>query len=213
MSTASGSRSPQQEQRARDIVNAALHLVDQGGLENLTMRKLADALGVKLPIIYRLFTNKQELVNDMADTLLGNVAYADAPGGWEEQTIAMAQALRQAILGQRDGARIVGGSCSAQSNTFAFADRLIEVMRLAGMTGAAALWSTTTVFCYVLGETLEQQGADDAGVDHFDPALATRYPQLFSTPIESFGEFDKRFDYGMSVIVAGLKSVAADGSR
>jgi TetR/AcrR family tetracycline transcriptional repressor len=210
MSTAPGLRSPQQDERAREIVATALHLVDQGGLENLTMRKLAEALGVKLPIIYRLFTNKQELVNNMADTLLGKAVYPDAAAGWEEQTIAMARALRLAILGQRDGARIVGGSYSALSNTFSFADRLIEVMRQAGLTGAAAMWSTTTVFCYVLGETLEQQGADDISVDHLDPALATRYPQLFSTPIESFVEFDDRFDYGMSIIVAGLKSV---GSR
>lgn len=66
------------------------------------------------------------------------------------------------------------------------------------------------MFCYVLGATLEQQGANDISVDHLDPALATRYPQLFSTPIESLVDFDNRFDYGISVIVAGLKSV---GSR
>lgn len=176
------------------------------------MRRLADTLGVKLPTIYRLFAGKRELVTEMADEIVGRAVCPGPFADWREGTIALAGALRGALLAQRDGARIVGGSYSAQQNTLAFADRMIEAAQGNGLHGRAALWSATTVFCYVLGEVLEQQGAvDGASVTGTGPgaqALHSQYPNLMATPVDSLVDFDARFEFGIGAIVTGLAAHA-----
>jgi len=146
----------------------------------------------------------------MAEAVLANAICETPSTNWEDETIALAGALRSAILAQRDGARIVGGSYSSQPNVLGFADRLINTMHAAGLSGADALWATSTEFCYVLGETLEQQGADHAPIDGLaDHVLGSRYPHLSATPTERLVDFDARFSFGIGVLIAGLRQRAA----
>lgn len=177
------------------------------------MRRLADARDLKLPTIYRLFANKQVLVDEMAEVIMGRVSCACGPfADWRDETTALAGALRGALLEQRDGARIVGGSYSARHNTLALADRMVDVAHRHGLRGERALWTATTVFCYVLGEVLEQQGADGVtitGAGSDAEALRSRYPNLMATPVKSLVDFDARFEFGITVIVAGLAAQAA----
>jgi TetR/AcrR family tetracycline transcriptional repressor len=200
-------KTPRQAERATEIVEMALDIVRDDGVEQLTMRRLADAVGLKLPAIYRLFANKQALLDAMAESILAGAL--NVSGGddldWQQLVLELAQSLRGAILGQRDGARIIGGSYTAQQNTMTFADRLISAMEKAGLDGATALWSTTTVFCYVLGETLEQQSNSTSEVGQLrQQDIKAQFPHLFATPIGELINFDDRFAYGMKVIIRGL---------
>ncbi|MFI1868705.1 TetR/AcrR family transcriptional regulator C-terminal domain-containing protein [Streptomyces jumonjinensis] len=199
--------------RARALVTAALHIVDAGGLEALTMRRLADALKLQLPAIYRVFGNKQALLDEMAEAILAE-ALPDGHGDhWTAEVTLLAGQLRQALLAQRDGARIVGGSYASKRNTLMFAERLVGVMRQAGLDGAAALWAMSAVFCYVLGEALEQQGQSDGALDKLDFAAERRtYPELFATPVEEIVNFDDRFEFGLGLILGGLRERVCNGT-
>ncbi|MFE9663142.1 TetR/AcrR family transcriptional regulator C-terminal domain-containing protein [Streptomyces sp. NPDC005955] len=197
---------PPPADRARALVAAARHIVDSDGLEALTMRRLADALRLQLPAIYRVFSNKQALLDEMAEAILGE-ALPDRHGDcWTAEVALLAGQLRRALLAQRDGAKIVGGSYTSKRNTLAYAERFVGVMRRAGLDGTAALWATSTVFCYVLGEALEQQGSSAGALDGLDFATGrTTYPQLFATPVEEIVNFDDRFAFGLDLIVDGLR--------
>ncbi|MFE2042539.1 TetR/AcrR family transcriptional regulator C-terminal domain-containing protein [Streptomyces sp. NPDC059477] len=191
--------------RAQALVTAALRIVDDGGLEALTMRRLADAVGLQLPAIYRVFANKGVLLDEMAEAILADALTESRGEPWQTEVAALARRLRRALLARRDGARIVGGSYAAQRHNLAFADRLIGIMRQAGLHGTAALWATTTVFCYVLGEALEQQGQTEDVLDRLDLAGARQtYPHLYATPVEEIINFDARFEFGLGLILSGL---------
>jgi TetR/AcrR family tetracycline transcriptional repressor len=83
-------------------------------------------------------------------------------------------------------------------------------MQRAGFNGVAALWATSTVFCYVLGEALEQQGLTDDARDRLPISDASEtYPQLFSTPVEKILDFDDRFEFGLGLILGGLRGQLA----
>ncbi|MGP1667261.1 MAG: TetR family transcriptional regulator, partial [Rhodanobacter sp.] len=58
-----------------------MDLLDQAGLDNLTMRRLADALQVKAASLYWHFANKQALMDAMADALMAQVARAAPSAG------------------------------------------------------------------------------------------------------------------------------------
>ncbi|QDY81448.1 TetR/AcrR family transcriptional regulator [Streptomyces qinzhouensis] len=187
-------------------MTAARRIVDADGLEALTMRRLADALKLQLPAIYRVFTNKQTLLDELAEAILAE-ALPDGRGDhWTAEVALLAGQLRTALLAQRDGARIVGGSYAAKRNTLTYADRFVGIMRQAGLDGTAALWATSTVFCYVLGEALEQQGQSADALDRLDRNAAREtYPQLFATPVEEIVNFDERFEFGLGLILDGLR--------
>ena len=51
--------------RQNEIIDAALNLTAKGGIQNLTVKNLGDALGISEPAIYRHFKNKSEIVKNM----------------------------------------------------------------------------------------------------------------------------------------------------
>ena len=68
------------------IIQTALDLLDQEGLEGLTLRKLAQALNIQAPSLYWHFNAKQALIDGMADALVENVArHSPSNQAWDEQ--------------------------------------------------------------------------------------------------------------------------------
>ncbi len=93
------------------IVTAALKLLDEVGLDQLSTRRLAAELGVKGPSLYWHFRNMAELRDLMADQLLTDVLPApDAFDNWKAWIAEGARAFRRAALSHRDGARVLAGA-------------------------------------------------------------------------------------------------------
>lgn len=197
--------------RAERAVAEALDLVDAGGLEALTMRQLADRMGLHLPAIYRLFDGKDALIDEMAEAILAG-AVAKLPAGdgdWKSRVRSMAAGLRTALLAHRDGARIVGGNYAAKRSNLTFVDSLLGGLLASGLPRKHAIWATSAVFCYVLGETLEEQGATGDEVEVLKSVLGARkYVHLEAGPVESMLDFEERFQFGLELLLAGVDAVA-----
>lgn len=93
------------------IVQAALRLLDEVGLDQLSTRRLASELGVKGPSLYWHVRNMAELRDLMADQLLNDTLPApDACDDWKIWLAEGARAFRRAALSHRDAARILAGA-------------------------------------------------------------------------------------------------------
>src|SRR5215208_5187817 len=96
------------------IIAEAIRLLDEGGLDGVTLRKLAGRLHVRAPTLYWHITSKAELVNDMAEAIMRDECadLAPLPPGesWQAWLTAVARRLRKAITGHRDGARLIAGA-------------------------------------------------------------------------------------------------------
>jgi TetR/AcrR family tetracycline transcriptional repressor len=88
------------------LVSAGLSLVQEEGLEALTMRALADRLHVKAASLYWHVRDRQELLDLLAGSILDGVR-GSATGGWRSDVLATASALTAALSSQRDGGRIL----------------------------------------------------------------------------------------------------------
>lgn len=158
-----------------DVVAKAAEILDNYGIADLTMRRLARELNVSPGALYWHFADKQELLGAVADRLLKSVGTGVEAGGWPDRITALGSALRDALLSATDGAELVSASFSA--------GRSIEVSRIVAALGASAADSglnaddaelaARTIVYYVLAFTADEQsrmqwdaaGAEVAGGD------------------------------------------------
>ena len=90
------------------VLDAAITLLDEAGLEAFSTRKLAARLGVQVGALYWHYPSKRALLDAAADHIVGEAhAVAVPEGDWPEQAAAMIHALRDAMLAHADGARLV----------------------------------------------------------------------------------------------------------
>lgn len=141
------------------VLDAALAILDEYGLADLTMRRLGDSLGVRAGALYHHIPNKQTLLARVADRVLGQVAAP--PGDWRGTLADWADALREALLTHRDSADLVA---SARAMGLCRVDAVAqpaERLRAAGLSTADAEAVAAAVWHFVLGHVSEEQARRD----------------------------------------------------
>ena len=90
------------------IIQSALRLLDQVGLEGLTVRRLAAELGVQSPALYWHLRSKQELLDGMADAIIVAAGMGPPRAGesWRNWLARRARAYRGSLLAHRDFAGV-----------------------------------------------------------------------------------------------------------
>jgi TetR/AcrR family tetracycline transcriptional repressor len=197
--------------RPETVVAAALALVDEAGLENLTMRRLASRLSVQPPALYRQVRSKRDLVDEIAQAILSaglsGLAPAQDPSRWDSWLSQMAHLFRAALLSHRDGARIVAGAGIARAVILAeLVELSLGVLTRAGFGIGTASQATTTVLAYTIGHAIEEQ-AGPAAEDAPQPGLLIpRFP-LIAAAISSRAEETPAvsYDHGLQLIISGLR--------
>ncbi|EME97658.1 TetR/AcrR family transcriptional regulator C-terminal domain-containing protein [Streptomyces mobaraensis NBRC 13819 = DSM 40847] len=205
---------PARLDRAR-TVHTALALLDESGLDALTMRRLADALGVQAGALYRHFATKQDLLTAMAEHMLGQAADAadtTQADDWSRHVAHLARALRTALLAHRDGARLFAGTHATGPNTLRFADNLTGALRQAGFDDEQAARALYAITHFTTGHTLEEQATLHPGTGQPPEAgllreavTAGTYPHLAATlPTLTSTDYTTHFEYGLHLLLSGL---------
>jgi TetR/AcrR family tetracycline transcriptional repressor len=186
------------------IVEVALQLVDEDGLDRLTLRHLADRLGVQNPALYWHFESKQRLIDGMAHRLIERMVTSragDAAIAWDEWLARAATVFRATLLSCRDGARILAGADLSDQTLQAHVDGAIQRLIDAGFAETDAFAGVIAVFDYTLGATFEEQGepAKHRPPPGWQPTLAMR--------IATAGRLDREamFQRGVQLFISGLR--------
>lgn len=206
------------------VMTAALDLLDARGLEGLTMRKLADALGVQAPALYWHFPNKQALLDDMAEALLEGVPASMVVSERTEDVLeSLAIQLRAALLSRRDGARVFAGTFVARPNAMELAEIGFAAMARAGITGKQAVNGLLSLFYFILGfvieeQALAEQSAAAGGAHPLSGKLAEfdrgKYPFVEALlPDLLKADHEERFRFGLNLIVGRLVTVKQPDCR
>jgi len=165
-----------------DVVDRAIAVVDEYGLESLTMRRLATELGVQPSALYHHVPNKQSLLAAVADEVLARGRRPRRESAWDRRVVELCCELRDAMLAYRDGAEVV-----ATAHTFGLGageprDRLREALRDGGLPEDLVAVATRALLHLVFGHAAEEQtalqaasaGAIDRGLgggDDFERSL------------------------------------------
>lgn len=154
------------------IVAAALDLLNEQGMDALTVRALASRLEVKAPALYWHVRNKQELLDEMATYVMRRVtdALAAIPhtGDWRDAVAAFAHALRSEYLLYQDGARIFSGTRLTDPAVLHAKEPWLAHLTTAGFTLTEADDLLDMVTAFVVGFVIEEQ--ERSRSHNIDPA-------------------------------------------
>jgi TetR/AcrR family transcriptional regulator, tetracycline repressor protein len=148
----------------RQIIAQAIKLLDQEGIEGVTLRPLADRLGVQAPALYWHVKNKSDLLDEMAEAILleqfAEISPREVEEPWQDWLAGMARRLRAAMLAHREGARVVAGAHLQPAVTLArLTEASLQSLCSAGIELRHAWTITNTVIQFTFGHVIEEQAA------------------------------------------------------
>ncbi|GLX38888.1 TetR family transcriptional regulator [Streptomyces roseochromogenus] len=200
----------------KQVVETALRLLNETGLDGLTLRAIAKELNVQAPALYWHFKGKQELLDEMATEMYRRMAAdADArlaPGApWRERLLAGNRCLRAALLGYRDGAKVFSGSRFTGTEHAVQMEANLRALTDAGFTLPQAVRATSTAYFFTLGFVTEEQGVEPLpgqrreGYDIEERAARLAdYPLAATAGADLFQDYDEGFEEGLGLVLAGI---------
>jgi TetR/AcrR family tetracycline transcriptional repressor len=193
------------------IVDAALRLLDEVGIDNLTTRKLADRLGVQQPALYWHFASKRALLDAMNEEIFRrHPTYAPPRPGddWERFLVRYGRSFREALLAHRDGARVYSGTTPSEQQA-GLMDMKLRALTAWGFPALVAMHAVLAINSFVLGSVLDEQAdlENQIGWDRdAAPALEADHEVLRKgLAAVRVGGRQTAFDAGLRMIVEGIK--------
>jgi TetR/AcrR family transcriptional regulator, tetracycline repressor protein len=200
------------------VVRAGLKLLNEGGLERLTLRLLGRELKVQAATLYWHFKSKEDLLDEMATLVLAEGAKDLLPAkdssDWTAWAAAFGTGLRETLLRYRDGARMVAGTRLTNTEYMKTAERIGARMVEGGFTVRQTVVLMSTIYNYTLSFVMEEQavfprpGERSAQYDiakRNERLGAKEFPLLRQAGAILFDKFDRRYREGLELILRGAK--------
>ncbi|WP_326721050.1 MULTISPECIES: TetR/AcrR family transcriptional regulator C-terminal domain-containing protein [unclassified Streptomyces] len=207
-------RSPKLDKKL--VVDTALRLLNEVGLDGLTLRAIAKELNVQAPALYWHFKNKQALLDEMATEMYRRmVTDARLPPGisWQERLLLGQRGLRRSLLGYRDGAKVFSGSRFTGTEHAVEMELNLRALLDAGFTLPQAARASATVYLFTIGFITEEQGVQPLpgerreGYDIEERAARmAAYPLAAAVGAEVFQGYDEGFEEGLRLVIAGIEA-------
>ncbi|MFF4370199.1 TetR/AcrR family transcriptional regulator C-terminal domain-containing protein [Streptomyces sp. NPDC001594] len=198
----------------RQAVETSLRLLNEVGLDGLSLRAIARELDVQAPALYWHFKNKQELLDEMATEMYRRMTadFPLSPGlSWQDRLLTANRGLRTALLRYRDGAKVFSGSRFTGTEHAAGMEDGLRALTAAGFTLPQAVRATTTAYFFTLGFVTEEQGVEPFPGERRDgydvterAARLAEFPLAAEAGAALFQDYDEGFEEGLALVVAGI---------
>ena len=223
----SRSRAPLSRER---VLDAAIRLADGGGIESLTMRRLARELGVEAMSLYNHVANKGDLVDAMVDLVVSEIELPATSDTWDVAVRECAISAHEVLLRHPWSCSLVMSSTStriARNARVRYMEWLLGRLREAGFSAELTYHAYHALDSHILGFTLWELGHSGAAnavrgdKDFADFAAsfvrelrAADYPYLAEHAeqhVAAFGdEGTSEFEFGLDLILDGLERARAE---
>lgn len=205
-------------QLTRDrIVDAAVGLLDEQGIDGLTMRRLAERLGSGVTSLYWYVDNKDDVVELALDAIFARSPVPPSTpdaGKWRDQVVALLIDWRACMLRHPWSAALLPGLALGPNllDRLEFLHATLVRAGLAGRRPGAATW---TLYNFVMGAAMARvshnlSAEDRATAQQKLADLSDRYPSLSAANYLLEDDWDGTFAMGLAYILDGI---AADKTR
>lgn len=205
------------------VLAAAVALADRGGIDSLSMRNLADELGVVPMALYKHVANKEELLDWMVDAIVGEIDPPNAGAGWKA-------AMRQRILSARRvlkrhpwAASVLESRPNPTPAVLAYMDSMIGLLLDGGFSVDLAHHSMHAIGSRLMGFTQELFDDSAAPASELPPELvremARRYPNVArialgashdgATIVGGGCDDQAEFEFALDLMLDGLEGALA----
>lgn len=217
MSTAPkrASRAPLNRQQA---LQTAVALADQGGVESLSMRKLAQELGVEAMSLYHHVTNKDDILDGMVDLVYTEFALPADHTDWKRSLRGWGNSVRTVLSRHPWAISLMFSRATPGPMSLQHLNTLFGYLRGAGFSVQMAAHAVSILDSYVYGFVLQEvnlpfkPGDEFAkGVDNIAQRLPPNdFPHLIELTVEHVMKpgysYGNEFEYGFDLILDALEN-------
>jgi AcrR family transcriptional regulator len=220
---------PPRRQLSREaIVAAALRVIDDEGLDALSMRRVAQELSTGAASLYAHFAGKDELLDAVQEKVIGEVDFSGvaALDDWQEQVKEWARTIRRTFHRHRDVSRAFLGRIPTGVSALEGSELLLAALRGGGVPDQAAAYGIDLLALLVNATAFEESlfftqfGADEAKAPemveqlraYFRSLPADRLPHTvaLADALTAWEGEDARFEFALDLIVRGFAALAKD---
>ncbi|HEY4845037.1 MAG TPA: TetR/AcrR family transcriptional regulator C-terminal domain-containing protein [Candidatus Dormibacteraeota bacterium] len=137
------------------VLRAAVALADKTGIESLSMRRLAEDLGVVPMALYKHVANKEELLDGMIDVVVGEIDPPVAGAGWKSAVRQRILSARRALLRHPWASQVMESKQNPTPVVLAYMDTMIGLFRAGGFSVNLTHHVMHTIGSRVLGFSQE----------------------------------------------------------
>ncbi|ASR35757.1 TetR family transcriptional regulator [Prauserella marina] len=200
------------------IVQAAIGLADADGLDAVSLRKVAAALGAGPMRLYGYIATKEELLDLMVDAVYAEIR--PSGDGWRAVLRSLAEDIRQAAARHEWFADLIGGRPQLGPDALAAGEAVLAAMGDVGLDTVVP--AVAAVNAYVIGavrrEVTERRAERTSGLDkeqwqrafgpYLERAFATgRFPALASVVRDGpHLDADQTFRTGLEFVLDGIEA-------
>jgi len=197
------------------VLQAALTLADEAGVEALSMRRLAKTLGVEAMSLYGHVKHKEDLLDGLVDLVWGEIEYPE--GDWRESMRERAWSTRAALRRHRWAIGLMEARSNPGPNNIAEHEKMLRVLREGGFTVALTARASSLLDAYVYGWALQEKALPaelNAEVAErmlrFADTTTPYQAEMLREHIATGGyDFEAEFAFGLGVILDGLSGISA----
>jgi AcrR family transcriptional regulator len=224
--TATERRVPLSKER---VLRTAVDLAVRDGIESLSMRRLADELGVGAMTLYHYVPNKDELLDGMVDLVFAEIELPSADEDWRSAMRRRALSTREVLNRHRWAVGLMESRATPGLASLRLHDAVLGCLRDAGFPIELTVQAYSVLDAYIYGFALQEKTVpfdDAAGAaavaaeqtrefaeraeERQLATLAEEFPHLFEVVAGHVAEvgydFAAAFEYGLDLILAALEA-------
>jgi AcrR family transcriptional regulator len=206
------------------VLRGAVALADAGGVSSLTMRSLAQHLGVKPMALYYHVANKSAIIDGIVDLVFSEIELPSSDDDWRTGMERRARSARQVLRRHPWAIDLLQSRTAPGPATLRHHDAIIGGLRRAGFSVAMTAHAYALLDSYIYGFALSEASLPINGPESVAEVAGSMmqeydteaYPHLLEFSMEHIlrpdYDFGSEFEFGLDVILDGLsRSIPEDG--
>jgi AcrR family transcriptional regulator len=206
------------------VLRAAVAVADGGRIAALTIRSLAEQLGVKPMSVYHYVANKDEILDGIVDLVFGEIELPLAGGDWQTEMRRRATSARVALTRHPWAIGLMESRTAPGPATLRHHDAVIGTLRMAGFSIAMTAHAYALLDSYIYGFALQEaslpfrgpQGVGDIATPMLQQFSAGEYSHLVEMATEHVlqpgYDFGDEFEFGFTLILDALTRLIPDNT-
>lgn len=199
------------------VLDTALRLANEQGVDRLTMRALAAELDIEAPSLYKHVAGKSEILDGMCELIYGQVTVEPTGPEWDQRLRAYARAFRSALLANRNVVQVVATRPVNTEASMMLVEVSLQEFTNAGLDPETSRRLLNIAVSTIIGHVLAEVGSPVPGAAEYDELekfRSTLDPDVFPLSLETVAhtpvDRDAEFELALDVLVAGVSTLFHD---
>ena len=201
----------------RRVLDAAVALADRDGVGALSMRKLAQELGVEAMSLYHHVANKDAILDGIVDVVFAEIELPSGEGGWKAAMRRRAVSAREALRRHPWATALMESRSTPGPANLRHHDAVLGVLRNAGFSVELAAHAYSLLDAYIYGFALQESSLPfdtpeetaEVASSIMDGFPADAFPYLTEIAVEHVlqpgYDYGNEYRFGLELILDGLE--------